>query len=668
MAPLDPATGWLPEDPFLGLLDPNDATRRGEGYVSYLVRPKSGLPSGTRIDNEARIYFDWNDPIDTPRVRNTLDSGVPSSAVATLPDIVPGPAFVINGFGSDETGGSGIARYDVYVSTDDGPFTRWLAGTTNDSSLFTGEVGRRYAFYSVATDNVGHQELAPPIPDTQTYVNIPATVGTLLVSPNPVTRPSAVTLTASGVVDPDGRVVRVEFHHDTNGDGVWDEGVDQHFGSDDEGSNGWSLSATTGGWTPGVHAVFSRAQDDQGVWSQTASATISVERGTYRDTTPPRAALAVADVAVTGGTTHHFKVTFTDDVVVKVSTLGDGNLLVLGPGLFQQQATLVSVDHPFNGTSRTATYQITAPGGSWDAGDSGHYEIWLLPLQVADLDHNYVRFGRLGTFAVTIDPSLVGEVPTEPAGVVADERFEIVDGQLRLRTRETLADLGVPALDVLITVPDASSPENANPMEITVTVQTTAWRNPLDQLDVTGEGSVIPMDALVVINALNTWGSQPLPLLPQGIMVEPLFYDVSGDYWLTPLDALLIINRLNHPPDSEGEDGGEGESVMSAETALVDLQSGMRPVDSHWLIQPPVATEPWQRPAARISESSSFHRDEAADVAVSLLEAEDRDERAWQHDWERIRSVRKAVRDDFDVDTLLSEIADDITGAWSSWS
>ena len=44
---VEPTTGWLAQDPLLGMLYPNDASGRGSGYVSYLVRPMAGLPSAT---------------------------------------------------------------------------------------------------------------------------------------------------------------------------------------------------------------------------------------------------------------------------------------------------------------------------------------------------------------------------------------------------------------------------------------------------------------------------------------------------------------------------------------------------------------------------------------------------------------------------------------------
>lgn len=88
---IDPDTGELSQDPLAGFLPPNDPqTHVGEGSVSYLVRPKTGLASGAEIANMATIIFDWNEPIDTPWVVNRIDGGVPASSVDPLPEIVEG--------------------------------------------------------------------------------------------------------------------------------------------------------------------------------------------------------------------------------------------------------------------------------------------------------------------------------------------------------------------------------------------------------------------------------------------------------------------------------------------------------------------------------------------------------------------------------------------------
>ncbi len=182
---VDPQTGWLPDDILLGILYPNDETHRGEGYISYLIRPKSGLPSGTVIENQARIYFDWNDPIDTPVALNTLDAGSPASQVDPLPAATTNTEFAVSWSGQDEPGGSGIASYDIYVSDNGGPFGLWLGDTAETSAVFIGELDHTYAFYSVAEDNVGHQESAPHVPDATTTVGMPNGFPTITAD-NPV--------------------------------------------------------------------------------------------------------------------------------------------------------------------------------------------------------------------------------------------------------------------------------------------------------------------------------------------------------------------------------------------------------------------------------------------------------------------------------------------------
>ena len=64
---IDPATS-LPPDVLTGFLPPEDGTCRGMGHVSYTIRPKRGLPSGTQIRNVAMITFDVNPPIATDQV------------------------------------------------------------------------------------------------------------------------------------------------------------------------------------------------------------------------------------------------------------------------------------------------------------------------------------------------------------------------------------------------------------------------------------------------------------------------------------------------------------------------------------------------------------------------------------------------------------------------
>lgn len=169
---LDPDTLALTTDPLAGFLPVNDETGRGEGCVAYVVRHNPGLATGVEISNAASIVFDLNDAIITNTVLNTLDSGLPESHVLPLPSTTEETKFLVEWIGQDEAGGSGVAIYDVYASTDGGMYVLWLDDTAETSALFAGEIGHTYAFYSVARDNVGHVEKIPAVPDTQTTVTI----------------------------------------------------------------------------------------------------------------------------------------------------------------------------------------------------------------------------------------------------------------------------------------------------------------------------------------------------------------------------------------------------------------------------------------------------------------------------------------------------------------
>ncbi len=179
---IDPLTG-LPPEGEVGFLPPEDGTGRGKGQVSYTVRPTSGLPEGTRIPNVAYIQFDQNPVIATDQVNDndpsqgvdtnkqaivTIDNIAPVSSVSTLPAIETNANFTVCWSGTDV--GSGVVSYDIWVSTNSGPWTVWLAGATNTCAMFNGQNGNTYGFNSVAHDGAGNAEPRHVAADTTTAV------------------------------------------------------------------------------------------------------------------------------------------------------------------------------------------------------------------------------------------------------------------------------------------------------------------------------------------------------------------------------------------------------------------------------------------------------------------------------------------------------------------
>jgi RHS repeat-associated protein len=209
---LDPATG-LPPDVLTGFLPPEDGTGRGQGHFGYVVRPRPGLPTGTPIRNVARIRFDFGEIIDTNQVDPhdptrgtdptkeallTLDAGPPTSSVQALPAVTNTASFLVRWSGADDSSGSGVARYDVYVSDNNGPFTIWQTGTPATSAAFDAQNGHAYSFYGVATDNVGNRQPTPAGGQAGTTAHIrPPQVQSVVINGGAAQRSMVTSLTVT---------------------------------------------------------------------------------------------------------------------------------------------------------------------------------------------------------------------------------------------------------------------------------------------------------------------------------------------------------------------------------------------------------------------------------------------------------------------------------------
>jgi YD repeat-containing protein len=210
---LDPATG-LPPDVLTGFLPAEDGSGRGIGHLGFTVRPKAGLPTGTEIRNVALITFDENDtfstdqadPFDpsqgvdpTKQVPVTVDAGLPTSTVASLPAVTTTASFTVGWAGSDPPDGSGLGGYDVYVSDNGGAYAPWLTDTADTSATFAGAFGHTYSFYSVATDNAGNRQPTPSGAQATTRLSDPRGVSVAVTSDHSggSTYGQSVTLTAT---------------------------------------------------------------------------------------------------------------------------------------------------------------------------------------------------------------------------------------------------------------------------------------------------------------------------------------------------------------------------------------------------------------------------------------------------------------------------------------
>ncbi len=178
---LDPVTLETPEDPLAGFLPP--ITSNEIGWFAFTVKPDDGLATSTTIENQARVKFDnlefFPAPPEGPWV-NTIDAGAPSSSVSV--SLVNGTEMVCTFSGSDDSGGSGIKDFTIYLSDNGSAYQPALNHVKTSPLTLYGVPGHTYTFYSVARDNVGNIESAPVSPDSTLTVPYPTSI--TLVSPN----------------------------------------------------------------------------------------------------------------------------------------------------------------------------------------------------------------------------------------------------------------------------------------------------------------------------------------------------------------------------------------------------------------------------------------------------------------------------------------------------
>jgi hypothetical protein len=144
------------------------------------------------------------------------DAVSPISRVNNLPASTTA-SFAVSWQGQDNEGGTGIQYYDLWVSEDGGPAIVWLSRTPLTTALYSGEVGRRYAFYSRATDRAGNQESAPAAAQASTLVAF-ASAAPVLGAISDQTTDEDVPLTGLPVVvsDPDTPLDQLVFTVDSS--------------------------------------------------------------------------------------------------------------------------------------------------------------------------------------------------------------------------------------------------------------------------------------------------------------------------------------------------------------------------------------------------------------------------------------------------------------------
>ena len=93
---------------------------------------------------------------------------------------------------------------------------------------------------------------------------------------------------------------------------------------------------------------------------------------------------------------------------------------------------------------------------------------------------------------------------------------------------------------------------------VTIVVGGSIHQNPANNLDVNADGSISPIDVLILVNDINFNGFRTL----QPTLTTPPYLDPNGNGQLDPLDVLEVINFINSRGNA-GAGEGEGEASMA---------------------------------------------------------------------------------------------------------
>ncbi len=185
-------------------------------------------------------------------------------------------------------------------------------------------------------------------------------------------------------------------------------------------------------------------------------------------------------------------------------------------------------------------------GPNYDNGQSGDASIDGLIDEVGAFD----GIERLGPdeallFSVVMRATQEGvlEFETSPADIIPQHNVLLYDMEDEVPTDQ----IEYRSIEILV------GPGIGNPPPLLT--------NASNSLDVNNDAEITPMDALLVINELNTAAGNFQAA--RAATAASHYLDVNSDGQLSPLDALLIINRLNEDA-AEGERASDGVGAVAA--------------------------------------------------------------------------------------------------------
>ncbi|HEY9768041.1 MAG TPA: malectin domain-containing carbohydrate-binding protein, partial [Coleofasciculaceae cyanobacterium] len=138
------------------------------------------------------------------------------------------------------------------------------------------------------------------------------------------------------------------------------------------------------------------------------------------ENTPDNSDTVTLNQLTNSTTTANFSVTFADNIGIDVATIDANDVTITAPNGSTVPVSLVGINTNGNGTPRTATYSIAAPGGTWDVADVGDYSITINAAAVSGTSGNTTTAKTIGKLALNVLTPVSDGVIRINAGASAD--------------------------------------------------------------------------------------------------------------------------------------------------------------------------------------------------------------------------------------------------------
>jgi hypothetical protein len=187
------------------------------------------------------------------------------------------------------------------------------------------------------------------------------------------------------------------------------------------------------------------------------------------------------------------------------------------------------------------------------------------------------------------------------------------------------------------------------------------WQNPRDRFDVNDADGITALDALIVINYINTHPDEVV--LPASPGTSPPYYDVSGDDVCTAMDVLQVINCINGQASGAGAGEANALVVSSSEPIRTPTADGERWPDQSESnpvadpADPPTRQQELEKP---LRSASYWPATNEASQAVSRRTSDQGEHR----DTDDQESPFDCETDFSDLESVLSDMERDVGRSW----